>query len=246
MNLAKGTNRSRTEFFTFMLEKTESEWEKYVDALLTANVAPPQVPVAQLLGVKCTECPDYFDSRSSMARHRRQEHQYEDLAIKYWKEHRGECPFCRCFFREGGADYSSEAHFTCKPDPREGHEGAGACHAAYLAWEAAGGRALPADRTVRPTVQIAKKAVLISVVDLESEAALRRRVDTWKDAKPAGRKAGPAELRRVHSISKSHGRYILTVSLQGSKEIKRSVNTISLAEMIALRDREFLAAALRL
>ena len=37
-----------------------------------------------------------------MARHRRQAHQYGDLAIKYWTEHRGECPFCRCFFREGG------------------------------------------------------------------------------------------------------------------------------------------------
>ena len=243
-------NRSREEWFKAMLQMTESEWEKFADALLTSNVVPPQAPVAQQLAVKCTECQDFFSSRGKMIAHRKKVHQYEDLAIKYWRENRGECPFCRCFFREGdfGASHSSFAHFTVKPDARDGHESAGVCYAAYLAWEAS--RApLPEGRTVQPTLQKARAAVLTAIVDLESEASIRNRVETWKGAKSVRRDGGAAALKDVHSISLIKGQYNLSVSLTGVNDViktKRSALLYTLADVIAERDRVFLEAALKL
>ena len=79
---------------------------------------------------------------------------------------------------------TSHLHFSGSQDQREGHESSGRCQAAYLAWEVAGGEAVIEGRTVRPTVQAAKKAVLIAIADLESEESVKRRVETWKDALP--------------------------------------------------------------
>ena len=53
----------------------------------------------------------------------------------------------------------------------------------------------------------------------------------------------------MHSISRVADTYVLTVSLQGSGDValmKRSVKTHSPADMVALRDRKFLEAALKL
>ena len=39
-----------------MLRVNEAEWERSVDVVLTAKMVLPQVPIAQQLVVKCTEC----------------------------------------------------------------------------------------------------------------------------------------------------------------------------------------------
>ena len=52
----RGGGRSKAEWFKFMWQADEAEWERTVDALLTARAERPQVPVAQQLVVKCTEC----------------------------------------------------------------------------------------------------------------------------------------------------------------------------------------------
>ena len=115
-----------------------------------------------------------------MTQHRAVVHDYVDPAVCRWRERRGECPFCFCFFREGAGQSTSFGHFTAEPDPS-----AVECHRAYLAWEASGAP-LPRERTVRPTVRQAHTALLIAISDLESDASLRRRVKTWSAAQPVG------------------------------------------------------------
>ena len=167
--------------------------------------------------MKCTECAEGFATHAAMARGRRQVHAYEDAAIRYWRENKGDRPFCRCFFREGNASHSSHAHFTAQPDRRDGHATSTACYDAYFAWEASGGE-LPAARTVRPTVQKAKTALLTAIVDLEDPASLRRRVETWSVAKLAksraavGRGGNAAALHDTHSVGTAKGTYRFTIS----------------------------------
>ena len=91
------------------------EWNKYISVLLTNDIVIPENPVAEQLNIKCTHCDMLFESRSEMKRHRVTTHNFEDEAIKYWKQHRGECPFCLTFVREGTGANGSFAHFTCTP-----------------------------------------------------------------------------------------------------------------------------------
>ena len=71
LGLVRGGGRSKAEWFEFMWQVDEAEWERMVDALLTARVELPQVPVAQQFVVKCTECADVFETHAAIARHRR-------------------------------------------------------------------------------------------------------------------------------------------------------------------------------
>ena len=100
---------------------------------------------------------------------------------------------------------------------------------------------------MKPTVQIAKKAILIAIADLESEESVTRRVDTWKEALPVQRGDGNAAVQKAHSITKTRKKYYLNISLLGERDVmktERSVAAYTMDQIVALRDTTFLAAVL--
>ena len=111
-----------------------------------------------------------------------------------------------------------------------------ACYDAYLASEASGGE-LPAARTVRPTVQKAKTALLTAIVDLEDLESLRRRVETWSVAKLAksraavGRGGTAAALHDAHSVSSEKGAYRFTISFQKCGDVAMQMYRTALRQI---------------
>ena len=115
---------------------------------------------------------------------------------------------------------------------------------------------MPAARTVRPTLQKAKTALLTAIVDLEEPESLGRRVETWSAAKLAkpqkavGQGGNADALQDTHVVSLVKGAYRLTISLQRSGDVAMQKmyrsQTNSWADIVEARDRSMLVAVLRL
>ena len=129
-----------------------------------------------------------------MVRHRSDVHGFSDAAVDYWRTHRGECPFCLCFVREGTGRGGSFQHFTAAPHGTHWT----ACHHAYCAWLQNGGP-LPLG-SVQPSYVLARQSLLIGIVDLESVAALTARVQRWSRALKQRCPAGVDPATTPHSV----------------------------------------------
>ena len=136
------------------------------------------------------------------------------------------------FVREGSGCNGSFGHFTYTPTVDNG-EARIKCHEAYLAWEETGGP-LPLG-SVRPSLHLAKKSLLMSISDHETEQKLRDRVAIWSKArKPKNNndKEVHENVQDLHSVwrpkvghAKAH-KYTIRVNVgSGASDLVRVLPT---------------------
>ena len=128
LSLSRGVERTRAGWFSYMREHTYEQWSKTASGVLTLTAVLPRPEVIPAARFQCSTCRADFPTHALLVRHRTEAHGLVDEARAYWSRNRGECPFCRCFCREGTGHNTSTLHFTATPTNGAWRH----CHDAYV------------------------------------------------------------------------------------------------------------------